>query len=339
MNFLVGTTEIIELVPGAATSLDWTASWMIHSAADGIPGAAQGNSVATTAITIVPAPSAGTQTQVKHLSVTNRGAAQTVTIQKGVGAARYLPFPATALATGESLVYIDAAGWSRISTTGQIMTLNQSPGAFLKSTFLAAGTSMVVGSTTTKVFAKGAGGGGAGGGATLVAVAAGCGGGGAEGGYFEKFVQGVTPGVTLTYALGAGGVGVSGATGGAGGNTTITINGVLITAFGGPGGIGGASVATAASFLGGAPAAASTNADFNGSGVPGEAGIQFSGLIGRSGCGGGDGAGNSRNTAGAGNAALANSGAGGGGGVVLNGSAAVAGGAGSAGYIIVEEYN
>ncbi|NTW75720.1 MAG: hypothetical protein HGB34_02350 [Candidatus Moranbacteria bacterium] len=182
------------------------------------------------------------------------------------------------------------------------------------------------------------GGGGAGGGVS--ATASGAGGGGGAGGYARYYLTAVSG--TYTYSIGNGGTGNSGATGGAGGNTTFVNGGTTVTAYGGSGGIYVAGSTTAKPALGGAGGVVSVNGHINGAGVPGYSGQTGAATVAASGAGGSTqlgGGGAGRNTSGAGNAAVANTGSGGAGAAcVTSGAAAAAGGAGSAGRIVITEY-
>ena len=342
MLLLNSITSKLQLVTSAAGAIDVQSSWIDASGTTITPGGSNIASIVTAATTdIVPAPAASTNRNIKDLSVRNTSAsvANVVTLVHTDGTTPKEKFKCS-LAVGESFTYDQSGDFQVYDVTGALKTVNVTPGAFLRLSVLTAGTTVVLGATTRAVRVQLRAGGGGGGGATLVAGAAGAAGGGAQGGFADKHFTGVSPGSTLTYALGAAGAAGAntGGTGGTGGNTTITVNGVLVTANGGLGGVGIVSVAAAAFPAGGAAPANSTNGDINGSGDPGVSGIQVSGTAGRSGIGGGEGAGQGLSVAGAGNAARASSGAGGGGGLVLNGSAAVIGGAGGAGFIFLEEF-
>jgi hypothetical protein len=341
MILLTTPASKLQLNTSAAGAIAVQASWVDASGATITPGGANLASITAAATTdVVAGPAASTQRNVKDLSVRNTSAtvANTVTLIHTDSVNAVEKFKCT-LAAGETLVYDQGGDFQVYDAKGTLKTANTSPGTLIAQTVLTSGTALTTSAATTKVRARLRAGGGGGGGSTSSAAAAACAGGGAQGGYAEKLVLGVSPGAILTYAIGAAGApGIAGATGGTGGNTVITINGVTITANGGPGGAGLPAVAAATFTLGGAAPAPSTGADFNSSGAPGEMGIQVSGTVGAGGRGGGEGAGNARSTAGAGNSATTSSGAGGGGGCVLNGSTAVGGGSGASGVIIVEEF-
>ncbi len=182
--------------------------------------------------------------------------------------------------------------------------------------------------------------GGGGGGAGSLATAAGqaaSGGGGGAGGYVEHIIT--SPAASYTYTVGAAGAaGAASGSGGNGGDTTFS----TLTAGGGNGSAvpGGVTTFTSLSSFGGQGGTASGGNVVNIVGSSGFDAYVFPGA--NSAVGGKGGAsimGSSQVSAGdaAGNAAQ-NYGSGGGGAGSANGAAARAGTAGSAGYILVEEY-
>jgi hypothetical protein len=176
--------------------------------------------------------------------------------------------------------------------------------------------------TSTKVTVVG--GGGAGGGST----AANNGGGGGSGSIAIKYLSGLTPGNTLTVTVGAGGTGISAATGNVGSASSISSGTQTISTVSAPGGGGGFQIA--AQSPGGAGGVVATGGDINGGGA---SGTNSTGAV--SGGGGPTFLGGPGNPAsgGPGNAALANTGSGGGGAGV---GASTAGGAGGSGIVIFE---
>lgn len=259
-----------------------------------------------------------------------------------------VPQGGTGLSTLTTNSLLVGAGASAItfiapSTDGNILQSDgttwssASGGVLLGRQTLTSGTTYTPTSGTKKILVRMWGGGGAGGGCSAVAGCAG--GGGGSGGYAEYFFSGVTG--TYAYVIGAGGTGNSGAAGGVGSSTTMTISGTTITAFGGSGGAFTAGSAAIKFMLGGAGGVISTNGHVNGAGIPGNNGmtstvntVVMSGAGGSTSLGGG---GNGRSTTGAGNAAITNTGSGGGGAAATAGTAG-AGGAGAAGMIIITEF-
>lgn len=170
------------------------------------------------------------------------------------------------------------------------------------------------------------GGGGAGGGAS----ASNTGAGGGSGGIAIKWLSALTPGNTLAVTIGAGGTGVSNATGNNGSASTVASGTQTISTITANGGTGGQASTSPGP---GGGAVISTGGDINGGG----ASAQFVTVA--SGFGGGGGAtmfGGSGNFVGgtsAGLSAVANTGSGGGGAGV---GATNAGGNGAAGIVIFE---
>ena len=176
------------------------------------------------------------------------------------------------------------------------------------------------------------GGGGAGGGATANATAGGAGGGGGAGGYTIKKILASALAASETVTVGAGGTGVSGNTGNTGGTSSF---GTFCSATGGVGGSAGSGAASGQSNAAGL----GSGGDANFSGGIGSFGLSNVSTP-RSGFGGSSrlsGGARVATGAGAGIAALANSGAGGSGGIG-NTISSFAGGAGGSGIVIVWEY-
>lgn len=180
------------------------------------------------------------------------------------------------------------------------------------------------------------GAGGAGGG-TSVATAGAAGGGGASGNTLIRYFTGVS-GLQYSYFVGTGGIGVQGAAGNWGADSSFSMQNVTVSARGGPGGAVGTAASTTA--LGGAPftTVIGLNGDIL---IPGGYGFNSNSQAGAANSWGGHGAvgylgvGSGRGTSnGAGLPGLY-AGAGGGGGGAT-GAATVAGGNGANGLIILE---
>lgn len=117
-----------------------------------------------------------------------------------------------------------------------------------KQIFTSGGTFTIpAGVTALKVSVVGAG--GAGGGATTTANASGTGGFG--GGAAVKWLSGLTPGNTLTVAVGTGGTGVANGAGNSGGNSSVSSGTQTISTITGSGGGGGATTGNIVLFSGG----------------------------------------------------------------------------------------
>lgn len=113
MLLLTATTNILELTTSGTSTVDVHASWVDMEAADTVPGSTETQITTATTTTIVAAPGASTQRQIKLLTVSNAGsAANTVTLKKDVGGTESQVFKAT-LYVGDSLVYTDGKGVQR----------------------------------------------------------------------------------------------------------------------------------------------------------------------------------------------------------------------------------
>lgn len=113
MLVLSSTTSSIELVTSSTQSSDWTASFAdITTTAFTLDGSQQGNVAAAATTTVVPAPAASTQRQIKQLSVVNKGAAaQSYRFQRNIAATARNLTADISLAPGEALEYLDGRGW------------------------------------------------------------------------------------------------------------------------------------------------------------------------------------------------------------------------------------
>lgn len=120
MLILDGTTDSLKLVTSTSSSTDYFVSWADIDADSLTAGNSDGNIAAATTTTIVAAPDASTQRQIKYAAIRNRSstASQTVSVLFDGGTARYLT-PDIALAAGESLQYTQEGGWQVLDRTGR----------------------------------------------------------------------------------------------------------------------------------------------------------------------------------------------------------------------------
>ena len=193
----------------------------------------------------------------------------------------------TLVAPGSTSLTCDSVGFSGNLTYtcsgGSPILVSSACNAAPTYIVLSSGTSTLVpaGYAQAKIWAVGAGGGG-GGSPSNVDSAAG-GGGGAGGVAYKTWT--VTSGATITYSIGtAGAGGIGAANGSAGGNTTVTFNGVTITGSGGGGGLYNSSTAaTGGSFSGGdgGSAGGGSPARSVGGDVGGSSGGAIGGVVGQ----------------------------------------------------------
>lgn len=102
---LDATTKSLEMATSSAASTDYVVSYADHTTTAFTPGMNQGNVASATTTTILAAPAASTQRQVKWVSVINRSTstAQTVTLKLDVSGTEYYIGPSSTLAPGEAL--------------------------------------------------------------------------------------------------------------------------------------------------------------------------------------------------------------------------------------------
>lgn len=160
---------------------------------------------------------------------------------------------------GANTVQIAANG-TMTNANGTFALTSQIPtGALIRAPqVLTSGTSYTTPAGCTAIYVEALGGGGGGG--SKGTSAGQIGGSGAAGAYTAKYFT-VTGNTSYTYAIGAGGVGsttVSGGAGTAGGNTTFTVGGTTVTATGGTGGAAGSTTTTKIT-----AGVTSTNGDIN----------------------------------------------------------------------------
>lgn len=119
MILLTATDESLELVTTAAVSTDWVTSAADITTTAFTPVSSQGNVAIATTTTLVAAPAASTQRQIKLLTIRNAGGAnQTVTIQKNKAATVRKLSGDVVLAPGEVLEYLDGRGFVVLDPLG-----------------------------------------------------------------------------------------------------------------------------------------------------------------------------------------------------------------------------
>ena len=191
---------------------------------------------------------------------------------------------------------------------------------------------------TRAVYVECIGGGGAGGGAAVSSANLSLGGGGGAGAYSAKWLTGSIKS-SYTVSVGAGGTGVSGAAGNAGGSTTFDSPSIC-TAAGGSGG-GTLAAGTAVNTQGGGAGGLSSSGvgDLKLDSADGGWGLRLSASIGRAGSGGGAPIGGGLTGAPAATAAgIAGGNYGGGGSGAITTAAVQTGGAGASGVIRIWEF-
>lgn len=119
MILLTSTSHILELLTGAAGSVDYEVDYVDITTSTFTPGHLEGNITTATTTTIVSAPASSTQRQIQSITLINKSssAEQTVTVKFDVsGTERYLT-PTITLSPGQSYIYMSDRGWERFSNT------------------------------------------------------------------------------------------------------------------------------------------------------------------------------------------------------------------------------
>lgn len=121
MILLSETTHALELVTSSTSAIDFNAAYVDITTTTFTPISTQSAITTATTTTIVGAPSASTQRQIKYMSFCNKGASNNIlTIQRDVSATNYEILPAVTLAADETLVYVDGDGFKVYSPAGAV---------------------------------------------------------------------------------------------------------------------------------------------------------------------------------------------------------------------------
>lgn len=131
MIILKATTESLQLVSTSTANLDYSVSYSDITTTTFSPSSNEGKITTATTTTILAAPAASTQRQVKLITVANThaSASNTVSIQKLISATTYAQTPTVTLLAGEAFQYMDGQGWVYYSKTGQLKNVQTAAGA------------------------------------------------------------------------------------------------------------------------------------------------------------------------------------------------------------------
>jgi hypothetical protein len=125
MHILDATTKSLEVVTTTTSAIDYNANFMDHTTSGGTGASSEGQITTATTTTVVTAPAASTQRQVKQMSLRNVGTGvNAVTVQKDVSGVKRALFKAT-LYPGESLLYIESAGFLVFDVAGRLKQTTQ----------------------------------------------------------------------------------------------------------------------------------------------------------------------------------------------------------------------
>lgn len=131
MITLTATTHILELTTGSASNIDVFVSYADHTTSGAVLGDQQTLITTATTTTILAAPGASTQRQIKYISINNTSAtSNAVTVKKDISATEYDIFGPVTLAQNERLEYLDGQGWKVFASSGAIKnSINQGTNA------------------------------------------------------------------------------------------------------------------------------------------------------------------------------------------------------------------
>lgn len=120
MLILSSTSDIIRVVTGAAADIECHASWVDNASGTITPGRTNTASIVTaTTTTIVAAPGASTQRNIKHLNITNNHASTSCQVEiehfDGTNAVELM---GCTLLAGENLVFTEAGDWMHHDVNG-----------------------------------------------------------------------------------------------------------------------------------------------------------------------------------------------------------------------------
>ena len=117
MLILSTVNESIELVTGLIGQVDWTVSWADNTTTTFTPGSSDNTLSVPSTISMIPAPAAATQRQVKLITIINRDSTvtQTITVQKNTSGAKRSLVNSIPLLPNEVLEYIDGQGFLSLS--------------------------------------------------------------------------------------------------------------------------------------------------------------------------------------------------------------------------------
>jgi hypothetical protein len=120
MILLKATTETLTLTTSTIADIDYSISYADITTSTFSPSTSEGKIITATTTTVLTAPAASTQRQVKLISITNRHASttNTVVISKVVSGTSYYLTPVATLLAGESMQYMDGQGWIFYTSTG-----------------------------------------------------------------------------------------------------------------------------------------------------------------------------------------------------------------------------
>ncbi|HEY8886059.1 MAG TPA: hypothetical protein VIM31_00985 [Candidatus Microsaccharimonas sp.] len=141
MIILKATTESLQLTTSSAANIDFSVSFADLTTAAFSPSSNEGTIASATLTSILVAPAASTQRQIKLITITNRHAtlSNSIIVQKVISATTYNLMPTATLLAGEVIQYLDGQGWLYYSATGALKTSQTAPGSTTQVMFNNAG--------------------------------------------------------------------------------------------------------------------------------------------------------------------------------------------------------
>jgi len=131
MIILKATTESLQMTTSTAAGLDISVSYSDITTTTFNPSSNELKISSATTTAILAAPAASTQRQVKLITVSNRDSSlsDAIVIQKLISGTAYNLTPTFTLLVGETLQYVDSAGWIYYSATGTIKSQQTAAGS------------------------------------------------------------------------------------------------------------------------------------------------------------------------------------------------------------------
>lgn len=123
MIILDSTTKTLEVTTSSTSSTDYYISYADITSSTFTAGDVNGNISTATTTTVLSAPAASTQRQVKFISIVNKGsAAQSITVKIDISGTERVLTPTIILAAGESYSYSQDTGWTVVNKNGLLKT-------------------------------------------------------------------------------------------------------------------------------------------------------------------------------------------------------------------------
>lgn len=125
---LAATNETLEVVTSSTSPVDVSVWYVDYTSSASTPDSQETAITTATTTTIVSAPAASTQREVRHMNFTNKGTANnTLTINKDVGGTNYQLF-STSLPPGGVLQYTEEGEWRVYDSAGRQRLSYETPG-------------------------------------------------------------------------------------------------------------------------------------------------------------------------------------------------------------------